>query len=78
MDFWKPFHITYSTKARKYIGNIHNETFQPHGKGYFILKGKKVAIGSWNNGVLEKGKIFSRNRVINWNYNKLLKSKLFK
>ena len=90
MDFWKPFHITYSTKARKYIGNIHNETFQPHGKGYFILKGKKVAVGIWKDGVLTKGKTFmrklfkingiivGRKRVTYWKNNFPVKTKFFK
>lgn len=90
MDFWKPFHITSSTKARKYIGNIHNETFQPHGKGYFILKGKKVAVGIWKDGTLDNGKtitekifkingiLVGRKRVIYWKKNFPVKTRFLK
>ena len=78
MDFWKPFHITYFTKAKKYIGNIHKETFQPHGKGYFVLKGKKVAIGDWKIGVFSKGKTFSKKWIVYWKNNKAVKYKFLK
>ena len=78
MDFWKPFHITYSTKAQKYIGYIHSKTFQPHGKGYFVSEGKKVAIGNWNNGAISKGKTFTKKWIVYWKNNEVVKYKFLK
>ena len=78
MDFWKPVHITYDIKARKYVGNIHNETFQPHGRGIYILKNKKVVIGKWNNGKLLDGKTYHKKFVSYWKNGKIFKTKILK